>query len=69
LILITPFLDSLYRMIPGMILKGGFWNYASTERFYHSLKSERLPDCKFATRKSEHHEMLEYKRQFAYEKG
>ena len=31
-----------------------------TERFFRSLKSERLSDCRFATRKNAYIEILDY---------
>ena len=39
-----------YCMIPSMSRKGDCWDNAPTERFFRSLKSERLYDCIFTTR-------------------
>ena len=38
-------------MIASMSKKGDCWDNAPTERFFRSLKSERLSDRRFATRK------------------
>ncbi|MBI9085357.1 MAG: transposase [Desulfobacterales bacterium] len=63
--------------------KGNCWNNAPTERFFRSLKSERLSDYSFVTRRSAEmqaldyisyynslrlHSTLGYKTRFAYEK-
>ena len=37
-----------------------FWNNAAEERFFRSLKSERLASCQFATRRSAELEVLDY---------
>ena len=49
-----------YKMVPSMSRKGDCWDNAPTERFFRSLKSERLSDCRFATRKSAKIEVLDY---------
>jgi transposase InsO family protein len=49
-----------YRMIPSMSRKGDCWDNASTERFFRSLKSERLSDCRFTTRQAARMEVLDY---------
>jgi len=48
-----------YRMIPSMSRKGDCWDNAPTERFFRSLKSERLSDCRFLTRRSANLEVLD----------
>jgi putative transposase len=72
-----------YHMIPSMSRKGNCWDNAPTERFFRSLKSERLSDCRFTTRQAANMEVLDcisyynsirlhstlgYKSPFAYEK-
>ena len=49
-----------YNMIPSMSRKGDCWDNAPTERFFRSLKSERLASCRFATRHSAQTEVLDY---------
>ena len=49
-----------YHMVPSMSRKGNCWDNAPTERFFRSLKSERLTDCRFVTRRSAHLEALDY---------
>ena len=49
-----------YHMVPSMSRKGDCWDNAPTERFFRSLKSERLVSCRFATRKSAEIEVLDY---------
>jgi transposase InsO family protein len=49
-----------YHMVPSMSRKGDCWDNAPTERFFRSLKSERLSDCRFATRRSASLEVLDY---------
>ena len=49
-----------YRIIPSMSRKGDCWDNAPTERFFRSLKSERLFDCKFTTRQAANMEVLDY---------
>ena len=66
-----------------MSRKGNCWDNAPTERFFRSLKSERLSDYRFVTRRSAEiqvldyisyynssrlHSTLGYKTPFAYEK-
>ncbi len=36
-----------YGMLPSMSRKGNCWDNAPTERFFGSLKSERLVSCRF----------------------
>jgi len=72
-----------YGMVASMSRKGNCWDNAPTERFFRSLKSERLSDYRFATRQSAEmqvldyisyynsirlHSTLGYKTPFAYEK-
>jgi putative transposase len=49
-----------YRMIPSMSRKGDCWDNAPTERFFRSLKSERISDCRFTTRQAANMEVLDY---------
>ena len=49
-----------YRMIPSMSRKGDCWDNAPTERFFRSLKSERLSDFRFTTRHAAKMEILDY---------
>ena len=49
-----------YRMIPSMSRKGDCWDNSPTERFFRSLKSERLSDFRFSTRRSANLEVLDY---------
>ena len=49
-----------YRMVPSMSRKGNCWDNAPTERFFRSLKSERLSDYRFVSRRSAHLEVLDY---------
>ena len=49
-----------YGMIPSMSRKGDFWDNAPTERFFRSLKSERLSDYAFTTRKTAQSEVIDY---------
>lgn len=49
-----------YGMIPSMSRKGDCWDNAPTERFFRSLKSERLSDYAFTTRKAAKSEVLDY---------
>ncbi len=49
-----------YGMIASMSRKGDCWDNAPTERFFRSLKSERLSDCRFVTRSSAEIEVLDY---------
>ena len=72
-----------YDMVASMSRKGNCWDNAPTERFFRSLKSERLSDYRFVTRWSAEmqvldyisyynslrlHSTLGYKTPFAYEK-
>jgi putative transposase len=47
-------------MIASMCRKGDRWDNAPMERFFGSLKSERLVSCRFATRKAAKIEILDY---------
>jgi transposase InsO family protein len=47
-------------MIPNMSRKGDCWDNAPTERFFRSLKSERLAFCHFETRLSARLQVLGY---------
>ena len=47
-------------MIPSMSRKGDCWDNSPTERFFRSLKSERLSDYAFATRKAAQMQVLDY---------
>jgi transposase InsO family protein len=49
-----------YGMIASMSRKGDCWDNAPTERFFRSLKSERLSDCRFVTRKAACIEVVDY---------
>ncbi len=49
-----------YGMSVSMSRKGDCWDNAPVERFFGSLKSERLASCRFATRKSAELEVLDY---------
>lgn len=49
-----------YGMRPSMSRKGDCWDNAPMERFFRSLKSERLRLCRFETRKSAKIEVLDY---------
>jgi putative transposase len=49
-----------YAMSVSMSRKGDCWDNAPVERFFRSLKSERLASCRFATRKSAELEVLDY---------
>lgn len=49
-----------YHMVPSMSRKGDCWDNAPTERFFRSLKSERLSDCTFTTRQTARMEVLDY---------
>ena len=72
-----------YDMVASMSRKGNCWDNAPTERFFRSLKSERLSYYRFVTRQSAQmqildyityynstrlHSALGYKTPFAYEK-
>ena len=49
-----------YGMISSMSKKGDCWDNAPRERFFRSLKSERLSDFRFVTRKAACVEVLDY---------
>jgi putative transposase len=49
-----------YGMLASMSRKGDCWDNAPTERFFRSLKSERLRLCRFETRASAKSEVLDY---------
>jgi putative transposase len=49
-----------YGMIPSMSRKGDCWDNAPTERFFRSLKSERLSDFIFTTRKAAKAQVIDY---------
>lgn len=49
-----------YGMIPSMSRKGNCWDNAPTERFFRSLKSERLTGLRFFTRNEARNEILDY---------
>jgi len=49
-----------YEMMVSMSRKGNCWDNAPIERFFGSLKSERLASCRFATRKAAENEILDY---------
>ena len=50
----------LYGMNASMSRKGNCWDNAPTERFFRSLKSERLTACRFVTRNEAKLEILDY---------
>jgi transposase InsO family protein len=47
-------------MIPSMSRKGDCWDNAPTERFFRSLKTERLDGIRFTTRASARMEIVDY---------
>jgi transposase InsO family protein len=49
-----------FGMTASMSRKGNCWDNAPTERFFRSLKSERLTACRFLTRKDAKNEILDY---------
>jgi putative transposase len=49
-----------YGMGVSMSRKGNCWDNAPTERFFRSLKSERLTACRFLTRNEAKNEILDY---------
>ena len=49
-----------FRMLPSMSRKGNCWDNAPTERFFRSLKSERLNYCRFVSRSAAKAEVLDY---------
>lgn len=50
----------LYKMTPSMSRKGNCWDNAPVERFFRSLKSERISYCRFETRAQARMEVLDY---------
>jgi transposase InsO family protein len=49
-----------YGMVASMSRKGDCWDNSPTERFFRSLKSERLSDYRFVTRQSAEMQVLDY---------
>jgi len=49
-----------YGMKPSMSRKGDCWDNAPAERFFRSLKSERLASCRFVARNTAKIEVLDY---------
>ena len=49
-----------YEMTASMSRKGNCWDNAPTERFFRSLKSERLTACRFITRNQAKNEIVDY---------
>lgn len=49
-----------YGMVTSMSRKGNCWDNAPMERFFRSLKSERLDACRFLTRGEAGNETLDY---------
>ncbi len=49
-----------YGMVASMSRKGNCWDNAPTERFFRSLKTERLDDLRFSTRQSARLEIVDY---------
>jgi len=49
-----------WHMVPSMSRKGDCWDNAPTERFFRSLKSERLDYCRFTERATAKMEILDY---------
>ncbi len=49
-----------YQMICSMSRKGNCWDNAPVERFFRSLKSERLSFCRFETRNQARLEVIDY---------
>ena len=49
-----------YGMVASMSRKGNCWDNAPTERFFRSLKSERLSDYRFVKRQSAEMQVLDY---------
>lgn len=49
-----------YQMVCSMSLKGNCWDNAPVDRFFRSLKSERLCFCRFETRDLARLEVLDY---------
>jgi transposase InsO family protein len=51
---------AFFGMTASMSRKGNCWDNAPTERFFRSLKSERLTACRFVTRNEAKNEILDY---------
>lgn len=49
-----------HQMVASMSRKGNCWDNSPMERFFGSLKSERLDHCRFATREQARAEILDY---------
>ena len=49
-----------YGMIPSISRKADCWDNSPTERFFRSLKSERLSDYTFTTRKAARRQVIDY---------
>ena len=49
-----------YKMTPSMSRKGNCWDNAPVERFFRSLKSERISYCRFETREQARMEVIDY---------
>ncbi len=49
-----------WRIVPGMSRRGDCWDNAPMERFFRSLKSERLDYCRFADRMEAKMVILDY---------
>ncbi len=49
-----------YGMKPSMSRKGNCWDNSPMERFFRSLKSERLIHCRFETRTAAKNEVIDY---------
>ena len=49
-----------YQIMASMSRKGNCWDDAPTERFFRSLKSERLAFCRFTSRNTAKAEVLDY---------
>lgn len=49
-----------YGIVASMSRKGNCWDNAPMERFFRSLKSERLSDYRFATRQAARIEIIDY---------
>jgi transposase InsO family protein len=47
-------------MIPSMSRKGNCWDNAPMERFFRSLKSERISYCRFKNKKEARVEVIDY---------
>lgn len=49
-----------YQMIPSMSRKGNCWDNAPMERFFRSLKSERISYCRFKNKQEARVEVIDY---------